>query len=148
MVSSIRFGEDIRQFELGAFVVMPNHVHLLITPHMAPSRLMQLLKGVTARAANKILGRTGETFWQKESYDHYVRKRGGVPSDSFVHREQSGCSRAGSAAFRFSLVQRDRREDSRRCTLTRAPHPLRQGLISISTGFGFGWFPGLHRGGA
>ena len=34
---------------------------------------MQSLKGVTARDANRILGRTGETFWQAESYDHWVR---------------------------------------------------------------------------
>jgi len=30
-------------------------------------------KGTTAREANRVLGRTGEPFWQKESYDHWVR---------------------------------------------------------------------------
>jgi putative DNA methylase len=34
---------------------------------------MQSLKGFTAREANKILRRTGEPFWQRESYDHWVR---------------------------------------------------------------------------
>jgi hypothetical protein len=34
---------------------------------------LKSLKGVTAREANKILGRTGEPFWQHESYDHWVR---------------------------------------------------------------------------
>jgi putative transposase len=52
---------------------MPNHVHLLLTPQVAPSRLLQSLKGCTAREANRILGRTGEPFWQRESYDHWVR---------------------------------------------------------------------------
>src|ERR1035438_3449660 len=33
----------------------------------------QSLKGATAREANRVLGRTGETFWQAESYDHWVR---------------------------------------------------------------------------
>ena len=28
---------------------------------------------MTARQANLLLGRTGETFWQAESYDHWVR---------------------------------------------------------------------------
>jgi hypothetical protein len=28
-----------------------------------------------ARDANRVLGRTGEPFWQKESYDHWVRNR-------------------------------------------------------------------------
>ena len=36
-------------------------------------RLLQSLKGFTAREANRVLGRTGEPFWQAESYDHWVR---------------------------------------------------------------------------
>src|ERR1019366_1730054 len=42
-------------------------------PKVSPSRLLQSLKGATARQANLLLGRTGETFWQAESYDHWVR---------------------------------------------------------------------------
>ena len=52
---------------------MANHVHALLLPLVSPPRLLQALKGSTARAANRILGRTGETFWQAESYDHWVR---------------------------------------------------------------------------
>ena len=53
---------------------MANHVHLLISPRIAPARLLKSLKGLTAREANRLLGLTGEQFWQKESYDHWVRK--------------------------------------------------------------------------
>lgn len=52
---------------------MPNHVHLLISPFVEVAQLMRRLKGYTARQANRILGRTGEAFWQEESYDHWVR---------------------------------------------------------------------------
>jgi REP element-mobilizing transposase RayT len=52
---------------------MANHVHALLLPLISPPRLLQSLKGATAREANRILGRTGETFWQAESYDHWVR---------------------------------------------------------------------------
>ena len=52
---------------------MSNHVHVLLRPLIAPSRLLQSLKGFTAREANRLLGRTGEPFWQAESYDHWVR---------------------------------------------------------------------------
>ena len=31
------------------------------------------VKGATARAANLLLGRTGQVFWQDESDDHWVR---------------------------------------------------------------------------
>jgi type I restriction enzyme R subunit/putative DNA methylase len=61
------------QYDLAAYVIMSNHVHLLLLPKIAPSRLLQSLKGAAAREANRILGRTGETFWQAESYDHWVR---------------------------------------------------------------------------
>ena len=60
-------------YELGAYAIMANHVHVLLLPKVSPSRLLQSLKGATARQANLILGRTGETFWQAESYDHWVR---------------------------------------------------------------------------
>jgi putative transposase len=36
---------------------------------------MKSLKGSTARKANRALGRTGGPFWQKESYDHWVRSQ-------------------------------------------------------------------------
>jgi putative DNA methylase len=62
-----------RHYELHAWVVMPNHVHLLITPLVEVSRVMQSLKRFTARECNKALGRTGQPLWQDESYDHLVR---------------------------------------------------------------------------
>ena len=60
-------------YALHAWVVMPNHVHLLITPRTDVRKLLQKLKGSTARQANQLLGRTGTPFWQEESYDHLVR---------------------------------------------------------------------------
>ena len=54
---------------------MPNHVHLLILPQVPVAVLRRWLKGSTAREANRILGRTGQPFWQDESYDHSLRQR-------------------------------------------------------------------------
>jgi REP element-mobilizing transposase RayT len=59
--------------ELHAYVIMPNHVHVLMTPKMSPSKLMQFIKGASAREANKKLGVSGKAFWQHESYNHRVR---------------------------------------------------------------------------
>jgi REP element-mobilizing transposase RayT len=59
--------------DLHAWVIMPNHVHLLLTPHTNVSSLLCSLKGYSARQANKLLGQTGQLFWQDESYDHLVR---------------------------------------------------------------------------
>ncbi len=65
--------EGQHKYDLHAWVVMPNHVHMLVTPQASPARFMQGLKGYTAHEANKLLNRQGERFWQVESYDHWVR---------------------------------------------------------------------------
>ena len=36
---------------------------------------LRKLKGASARAANQVLGLTGQPFWQDESYDHHVRSQ-------------------------------------------------------------------------
>jgi putative transposase len=56
-----------------AWVVMPNHVHLLIAPLAPIAAITKAIKGSTARAANLLLNRTGEYFWQDESFDHWIR---------------------------------------------------------------------------
>ena len=73
VMTSLQKGVSLGHYELGAFVVMANHVHVLLSPKIDPSRMMKSLKGSTAREANRILGRTGQSFWQAESYDHWVR---------------------------------------------------------------------------
>lgn len=75
VVESLKTGVQLGHYLLHAYVVMPNHVHVLLTPLVEVSRIMQSMKGFTSRMANRLLGRTGETFWQGESYDHLVRDR-------------------------------------------------------------------------
>jgi len=71
MIEAMRYRRE--QFRLHSYVVMANHVHVLITPQVEVSKLMHSLKRFTARRANEILGLTGQPFWQDESYDHLVR---------------------------------------------------------------------------
>jgi REP element-mobilizing transposase RayT len=74
VVDALSYGTDkLHYYDLHAYVVMANHVHTLLTPIVTASKLLQSVKGFTAREANKVLGRTGEPFWQSESYDHWVR---------------------------------------------------------------------------
>jgi REP element-mobilizing transposase RayT len=74
VVASIRKGVPA-DYRLHAWVVMPNHVHLLLTPNVEPSVALRRLKGASAREANQLLGLTGRPFWQAESYDHLVRSQ-------------------------------------------------------------------------
>ena len=63
----------LRHYDLHAWVIMPNHVHLLLTPQVNASNLLRALKSTTASGANQLLNTTGPPFWQDESYDHLVR---------------------------------------------------------------------------
>ncbi len=65
---------DGKRYRLTAWVIMPNHAHMLITPCAGQklSRVLQSLKSYTANEANKLAGRCGQ-FWQPESFDRYVR---------------------------------------------------------------------------
>ncbi len=65
---------DEERYRLEAFVVMPNHVHVLagIPGRGAMKRLCRGWKNFTAREINRALGRRGQ-FWQWESFDHLVR---------------------------------------------------------------------------
>lgn len=62
------------RYYLDEFVVMPNHVHVLVTPYEGYelSKILHSWKSFTASEINRALGRKG-TFWQKESFDHIVR---------------------------------------------------------------------------
>jgi REP element-mobilizing transposase RayT len=74
VVEAIRYRDRIsRDYDLHSFIVMANHVHLLITPLVDVSKMMQSIKKFTARECNKVLGLTGQPFWQDESYDRLVR---------------------------------------------------------------------------
>ena len=74
MVDALHYREtELRHYVLHAYVVMPNHVHMLITPVIEVPRIMKSLKAFTGRAANLLLDRTGLPFWQREFYDHWVR---------------------------------------------------------------------------
>ena len=71
----IEYGSEagLKRFVPHEYVVMPNHVHVLLTPVDELSRITHAIKGTSAREANLVLGRAGKVFWQDESYDHFCR---------------------------------------------------------------------------
>ena len=70
--------EKLRQFDdvqyhLQAWVLMPNHVHIVVDVRDTPlSQLVKRWKGATARGANLVLGRRG-AFWQEDYFDTKIR---------------------------------------------------------------------------
>ncbi len=73
-VEALHYGEEIRgAYDLYAWVVMPNHVHLVLKPKATLHQVVRWLKAATANRANRLLVRIGKPFWQREYFDHWIR---------------------------------------------------------------------------
>ena len=73
--------DDRARYQLHAVVIMPEHVHLLLTPlqdakgwpYGLPA-ILKLIKGASARSVNRLLASDGPV-WQEESFDHVLRSQ-------------------------------------------------------------------------
>lgn len=67
---------DGKLYRLLSWIIMPNHVHLLLCPmgNTKLAKIMHTIKSFTAHAANKMISRSGN-FWQREYFDRYIRDR-------------------------------------------------------------------------
>jgi REP element-mobilizing transposase RayT len=63
------------EYELGSWVLMPNHVHLVIRPSLDLPAAVRSIKGRTARPANQFLNRSGQPFWARDYFDRWIRDR-------------------------------------------------------------------------
>lgn len=82
-------------YNLFAYVVMPNHVHVLFQPIVPLARITRGIKGVSARDANATLGRVGKPFWQDEAFDHWIRDGAGF--ERTLHYIENNPVKAGLA---------------------------------------------------
>ena len=74
IVASALHHNDGVHYNLIAYVIMPNHVHLLL--HLPGNselpRILQSIKGYTAAQINRLMNRKGK-LWMRESFDRIVR---------------------------------------------------------------------------
>ena len=86
VADSLRFFDGSRFF-LGDWVVMPNHVHALMTPSEGYEleNVLHSIKSYSATQINKHLGQSGP-FWMTESYDRLVRD-----SDELLRTQEYIC---------------------------------------------------------
>ena len=74
VADALEYGAGARGFyDLLAWVIMPNHVHVVLQPHAKLPEVMRWLKTATAHRANALIGRKGVPFWSREYYDRWVR---------------------------------------------------------------------------
>ena len=81
------------RYHISDFVVMPNHVHVMVCflPGVRLLAQCRSWKHFTAVKINSALGTTGE-FWQSESFDHLVRD-----PDHFIRLRQYIAENRGKA---------------------------------------------------
>jgi len=85
--------EPVR-YVLREWVIMPNHVHAIVTPvgEHGLSDIVHSWKSYTANKINRLLGRTG-TLWQKEPFDHIVRGPDQLARiELYIHENPRGLS--------------------------------------------------------
>ncbi|HEY1769473.1 MAG TPA: AAA family ATPase [Chthoniobacterales bacterium] len=115
--------DDGKKYRLEDFIVMPNHVHVLVTPlgEHTLSEILQGWKSVSAQRINEALGRKG-TFWQKESFDHIVRSAD--QAEKFQRYIQENGRGRSDVALAFSLRARGGRDEGVASTnVAAAPSP-------------------------
>lgn len=73
VAEAIRF-QDGKKCEVFAFVIMPNHVHLVMRmyPLVKVAEVMHSIKSFSASKINKMTGRSGP-LWMKEYFDRLIR---------------------------------------------------------------------------
>jgi len=74
VAGSIKFF-DRERYDLHAWVVMPNHVHVVVRPRPLHTltAILHGWKSFSSHKINEMLPQKVVPFWQDESYDHLIR---------------------------------------------------------------------------
>jgi putative DNA methylase len=100
---------DGDRYRMIAWVIMPNHVHVLIEVFevYALCDIVHSWKSYTAKEANRILGRTGH-FWFREYFDRYIRdERHFANAIQYIHNNPINAGLVDSAEdWPFSSASR------------------------------------------
>ncbi|SKB02817.1 Transposase IS200 like [Prosthecobacter debontii] len=89
-------------YELEAWVVMPNHVHVLVgvPGRGALKTLCRNWKNYTAKRINQRLNRVGQ-FWQWESFDHLVRSEASLEKFRRYILDNPGKAKLSEGSYRM-----------------------------------------------
>ena len=73
LVEQTLLAAEGRDYQMQAWVVMPNHIHLVVDVWDVPlAKLINGWKGKSSRLANLLLNRCG-TFWKEDYFDTLIR---------------------------------------------------------------------------
>ena len=99
VASTLNFFDNTRYY-LHAWVVMPNHVHVIVEP-FAGFELFKIIhswKSFSANKINKLLGLQGK-LWHSDAYNHIIRSQKAY--DYLMEYVRSNPERAGLKGWKF-----------------------------------------------
>ena len=121
VVDAIQQGGS-NSYILHAWVVMPNPVHLLITPRTDVPNLLQKLKGCDCAASQPIAQPNRDVFLAGGKLRSPRAEHSGAWPHRKLHHSEPGASRARPIGGRISVVKRlERRRAEARCRLKPTP---------------------------
>jgi putative DNA methylase len=121
---------DQERYRLHGWVIMPNHVHVVVTPfeQQSLSAILHSWKSFTSKMANKLLSRSGR-FWSTEYFDRAIRNEahyGNALGYIAMNPVKAGlCARPED--WRFSSSWERRAPIHERCEEGQAGGPRSQG---------------------
>lgn len=65
---------DGDRYRLLAWVIMPNHVHVVVQPAVPLAELLHSWKSYTGKAINRLIGGAG-VVWQPDYFDRFIRNQ-------------------------------------------------------------------------
>ena len=97
---------DGDRYDLYAWCIMPNHVHVIVKPRddWLLSDIVHTWKSRSAKVINGLLGTSG-TFWQAESYDHLVRDRTDLANQSRYVWNNPAKAKLNNSKWRWSVFE-------------------------------------------
>lgn len=97
------------RYELGEWVIMPNHVHVVARLHEGQTldKILHSWKSYSANVINRLLRRTG-IFWEDERHDHIIRSYPALfrISEYIIDNPQKGNVSAAEASWLCATLNR------------------------------------------
>jgi len=102
MVEQALLHFDRERYLLGDYVIMPNHVHLIVQPleSYSLSEIIKSWKGYSSREINLGCGTSG-SLWMDEYFDHMIRNESYFEKFQDYIRENPIKAELGEVAFRL-----------------------------------------------
>lgn len=74
IINSLKVSAKLYGYELIAYCLMPNHLHVLVQADKRPKHLSKFIRAFKSYCTNANLTETSRKLWQRSFYDHILRK--------------------------------------------------------------------------